>query len=65
MPDREEGKMVLTDYGWGLESKMPTRKDLFWIPEGTKQVYTWDGDGWYRIKPPERPAHNGKDLAHG
>lgn len=65
MPDREQGRMRLTDYGWSLESKEPTRKDLFWIPEGTEQVWSWDGDGWYRLRPPERPPHNGKDLAHG
>lgn len=65
MLDREEGMMRLTDFGWALESKQPTRRDLFWIPAGTNHIYVWDGDGWYRIRPPEMAVYNGKELPHG
>ena len=61
-----EGRMVLTDFGWALESPEPTsRHDLFWIPSGTNHVYSWDGDGWFRIRPPEKVPHTMKDLPHG
>lgn len=65
MPDREDGKMQMTDFGWALRSKDPTRKDLFWIPEGTDEIYQWDGDGWFRVRPPEMVRYPDGDLKHG
>lgn len=65
MLEREPGLMVMTDFGWALESNQPIRKDLYWVPTGTTNVYWFDGDGWVRVRPPERVPHNGKELAHG
>lgn len=65
MLEREPGLMTLTDFGWALESKQPTRRDLYWIPQGTKEIYVWDGDevGWVRIRPPQHfPC---KEINHG
>ncbi len=59
--------MVETDYGFALESeKMPCRGETnVWkkMPEG--HIYLWDGDGWYRVKPPEKHFLPAGDLPHG
>jgi hypothetical protein len=56
-----------TDYGWAVESeKMPCRGlTNIWkkMPEG--HVYLWDGDGWYRVSPPEKQFLPAQDLPHG
>jgi hypothetical protein len=65
MPDREQGKMLMSDFGWCLESDKPERKDLLWVPTGTKDIYVWqsDEDGWIKIRPPQTfPC---RELNHG
>ena len=47
--------MVPTGFGFCLKlDRMPTRRDIRWLkmPEG--HIYDFDGDGWYRIDPPEK-----------
>lgn len=60
-----EAPMVWTDYGWALASLTPPyRRDLFWVKMPERHVYTWDGDGWYRIDPPEMVRFPFGDLKH-
>jgi len=54
-PEIREAPLVLTPYGWASASLTPPRDiGLLWakMPEG--HTYTWDGDGWYRIDPPDQ-----------
>lgn len=61
-----EAPMVQTEFGWALASLTPPyRTDLFWVKMPERHVYTWDADGWYRIKPPERAPIPDHDLPHG
>jgi len=57
--------MKWTDFGWGIQSEAPhSRHDLLWVaPSGN--IYAWDGDGWYRISPPEIMPEAKGDLPHG
>ena len=55
---------VYTHFGWARASIDPPKDiDLHWVKMPEKHVYTWDGDGWYRIDPPERHWIPG-DLKH-
>jgi len=53
MPDRDPGfRMTQTDFGWALEGDTPPRRgDLLWVHRPTGDIYHWDGDGWFRMKP--------------
>lgn len=59
--------MSQTDYGWAMESEtMPRRGEAnVWkkMPEG--HIYFWDGDGYYRVSPPEPHFLPFTDLNHG
>jgi hypothetical protein len=57
---------VWTDFGWAHASLTPPRdKDMHWIKMPEQHIYTWDGDAWYRIKPPEFQKIEERDLPHG
>jgi hypothetical protein len=58
-------KFVNTEFGWAIESHEPLRNDLYWIPTGTNHIYVFDGDGWVRIRPPEKRKLPDGDLDHG
>lgn len=59
--------MELTDFGWAVVSEtMPPRGEFqFWLKTPERHVYSFDGDGWERVKPPERHFLPAKDLPHG
>ena len=57
---------VKTDFGFALaQEEMPHRRDVFWykLPEG--HVYSFDGDGWLRLNPPQKYIYPRGDLPHG
>lgn len=65
-PTVSEGPQVWTDFGWGIASiDPPYRLDLVWMKMPEKHIYQWDGDGWYRIQPPESRFIPDQDLPHG
>lgn len=58
-------KLKMTDFGWATESAtQPRDVSLHWwkLPEG--HLYTWDGDGWYRLWPQEH-RFIAEELPHG
>lgn len=60
-----ETPITYTDFGWARISLTPPREyDMHWMKMPEKHLYTWDGDGWYRIQPPE-PNFVPGDLPHG
>jgi hypothetical protein len=66
--DREydPANIVETEYGFALaQAEAPFRRDIFWkqIPSG--HIYTFDGDGWLRVSPPERQPLLPGNLKHG
>jgi len=47
--------MVPTGFGFCLRSeRMPTRHDVRWLKMPERHVYFFDGDGWFRLDPPEK-----------
>lgn len=55
-----------TEWGWARVSLTPPREvDMLWIKMPEQHVYQWDGDGWYRISPPEPKFLPPGDLPHG
>lgn len=57
---------VLTDFGWAnLSASEPRDREMLWFKTPEKHVYMWDGDGWYRVQPPERVRTIARDLPHG
>lgn len=61
-----EVPMVYTEFGWAYASfDPPSDRALHWVKMPEKHIYTWDGDGWYRISPPEMEIVKYGDLPHG
>lgn len=61
-----EEPLAYTDYGWAAISLTPpSRRDLMWMKMPEKHIYTFDGDGWFRIDPPEMVFIPDGDLNHG
>lgn len=57
---------VWTEFGWARVSFDPPKEiDLHWVKMPENHIYTWDGDGWYRISPPEIVRFPAGDLKHG
>lgn len=58
--------MVPTGYGFCLAIKgMPRRTDVRWLKLPERHVYFFDGDGWYRLDPPEPKFLPLGELNHG
>ena len=54
--------------GWGFCFKSPTmphRHDVKWLKIPEEHIYEFDGDGWYRLDPPEKKFLPPGDLPHG
>jgi hypothetical protein len=59
-------RMVKTDFGFALKSEtMPHRRDCLWLQEPSGHIYTFDGDGWMRLRPPENKIYPPEHLKHG
>lgn len=60
-----DNDLIKTEFGWAVKKDRPPHtRDLYWMtPAGN--IYLWDGDGWYRVKPPERLPMKMEDLPHG
>ena len=57
---------VETEFGFALQQEeMPKRHDVFWKQMPSGHIYTFDGDGWLRLKPPEPKLYPPGDLKHG
>jgi hypothetical protein len=54
-PAEPQPPMEQTEYGWAVVSeKMPRRGEgHLWLKIPERHIYDFDGDGWYRIQPPE------------
>lgn len=66
MNEPSEAPMVSTEFGWALASLTPPgRRDLLWMKMPEQHIYSWDDQGWHRIKPPEKEVDEMKDLPHG
>jgi hypothetical protein len=59
--------MVETEYGWALASRKPPKRiDINWLKLPERQVYFFDGDGWYRMDGQGfQPGRAAGDLPHG
>jgi hypothetical protein len=59
-------RMVETPFGFALESDtMPNRRVCFWLKTPERHIYTFDGDAWFRLHPPEPKLYPPEDLKHG
>lgn len=66
MKETPEPNLVETEYGWALASPTPPgRRDLYWKKTPENHVYFWDGDGWFRLQPPDRLPLKDQELPHG
>jgi len=64
--ERPDEPLVKTEYGWAAQSeKPPYNLALFWMKMPESHIYFHDGDGWHRIKPPEKQFLPDGDLPHG
>jgi quercetin dioxygenase-like cupin family protein len=62
----EPSKLVPTKYGFALaQESMPHRQDVRWLKLPERHIYCFDGDGWYRLEPPEPIRLPTGDLHHG
>ena len=60
-----EAPMVWTHYGFATVSiEPPSRRDILWSKMPENSIYTFDGDGWYRIDPPDQERFPDGDLKH-
>jgi len=58
--------MVPTGRGFCLAlGHMPSRHDIRWIKLPERHIYEFDGDGWYRVDPPEPKFLEPGELKHG
>jgi len=59
--------MDFTDWGWAVTSDIMPPRGLtnIWKKTPENHVYLWDGDGWYRVSPPEKVFLPYGDLNHG
>lgn len=58
--------LVETEFGWAVQSDTPPkRKDMNWLKTPENHIYYFDGDGWYRLKPPETAFLPDRELPHG
>jgi len=61
----DETVLEWTDYGYAYRGENPPkRQDVHWITP-MEHIYAWDGDGWFRIRPPDRKQYPKGDLNHG
>jgi hypothetical protein len=62
----EPTKFERTDFGFALaQEAMPHRRDVFWLKLPERHVYSFDGDGWIRLNPPEKRIFPRTELPHG
>jgi hypothetical protein len=58
--------MVPTGYGFSLAlDHMPSRHDIRWLKLPERHIYEFDGDGWYRLDPPESKRLPAGEIPHG
>lgn len=67
MPRMENSDQIeKTEFGWAIACEtMPYRKDMMWLKLPERHIYQFDGDGWFRVKPPEPGFIPEGDLNHG
>lgn len=55
--------MADTHFGWAnISLEPPHRVDMPWMKMPERHLYVWDGDGWYRVDPPEKAFIPDGDL---
>jgi hypothetical protein len=55
-----------TDFGFALvQDGMPHRHDVFWLKTPERHLYSFDGDAWFRLHPPEPKLYPPTHLNHG